>query len=391
MSKHIALVSFFTLYANATCLQLPTPLEIGECYEKEGNTNLAQAAYERAIIKDVNATQARYKLVKLYDTQSIPESKNAVIQGMDKSKLTPAQRTSLVTLQQEPQSHLNLFKARASLNIGYDSNINISPADSIAQDFSDVQSEQSSAFARLRADLSYLHDLGSSGGWFVRSDLNFYYQNNFSAHDYDLTYGRVYVGAGYRREKYTFYLPLYYDRMHYLTKDLLQEYGLHPDFMFKVATDFFINVNANYMQRQYIQSEDTFRNDTMLGGGGGLFWIHKTDMVYLKLLYENYNATENIAAAFTDKERFSTQIGTIYSFVNILDMNVNYLYKHENFKEVSGVKREDSTHDVKAQLKHNFTSYLSISGEYHFTKNDSTYELAKYQKHEMLLGVEYNY
>jgi len=396
MFKHLSTLFAFALVVNATCLEYETPIEVGACYEKEGNINRAQAAYERAIINDTNSSQARLKLAALFKSMQMKERSDTMLSKIDQTQLTPAQQSSLKALKSPPSTSLNSFKARASLDVGYDTNVNITPNDTVIHDLNSSLEQQASAFTRLRADLSYLHDLGSSNGWFLRSDVNFYYQNNFSAHDYDLLYGRIYAGVGYRRESYTFYLPLFYDRMNYLDKDLLQEYGVRPDFTMKIVKNLFFNINANYTQRHYIQEIDTFRNDQMIGGGAGLFWVDNTKMFYIKSRYEDYSATEEISAAYTDKSRLYAQVGLLYLFAEVVDMQLDYQYRYEDFDEILTIdpddaKREDSNHDAKATLKYRFTKALKATGSYHYTKNSSSYKLAEYEKHEMLLGLEYNY
>jgi len=394
MFKYLFALFALALIANATCLEKETSIKVGECYEKEGNLNRAQAAYERAIINDVNSSLARLKLATLYKSIQMQQSAKSILNDIELNRLTPAQQNSLEAL--ETSHSLNSFKARASLDLGYDTNVNIAPDDAVSQDLNSSLEQQASAFTRLRTDLSYLHDLGSSNGWFLRGDFNFYYQNNFSAHKYDLLYGRIYAGAGYRRENFTFYLPLFYDRMDYLDEDLLQEYGIHPDFTMKIITNLFFNINANYTKRQYIQTKDTFRNDQMLSGGAGLFWIDSTEIFYIKTRYEDYSATEDIFAAYTNKSRLYAQVGLFYLFSEVIEAQIDYQYRYEDFEEVpslnpNDVKRDDSNHDAKAALKYRFTKSLKATASYHYIKNSSSYKPAEYQKHEMLVGLEYNY
>ena len=391
VTKETVLLLMLSLTANADCLNQPTDLEVGECYEKEGSKNLAQAAYERAIIEDVNSSQARINLAGLYRSMKMKKASVALLKDMDSVQLTPAQRTSLKAIQEKSSIHLNIFKARASLNAGYDSNVNVSPNDAVAVDYNNSESEKSSLFSRLRADLSYMNDLGSAGGWYARSDFNFYYQNNASAHDYDLLYGRIYAGGGYRGQNYTLYIPLFYDRMEYLERDLLQEYGVRPDLTFNVIEKFYININASYTQRRFIQEIDHFRSDDIAGGGLGFFWIDDKFMGYFKTRYENYSAVENPAAAFTDKTRLYAKVGGFYTFHEVADLHLEYQYRYEDYAKFEEIDRSDSNHDLRCSLKHRFSEHFLVSGAYHYTNNLSTYTLAEYVKHEMLLGVEYNY
>ena len=200
--KLFALSLIATTSLTANCLEEATHLSVGECYENEGNTNLAQAAYERAILEDDSNVQARLKLASLYNTMQMREQADAVLISLNDTQLTPKQRTSLAALRTTEAESISHFRARVSLDLGYDSNINVSPfSDDLATN--PVDGATATLFTRVRADLSYLHDLSALGGWFLRTDANLYYQNNASAHYYDAAYGRVYGGGGYRGTKFS--------------------------------------------------------------------------------------------------------------------------------------------------------------------------------------------
>ena len=386
----ILLLSVLTLYAD--CMQYSSDIDIGTCYESEGNQNLAQAAYERALIEDENNLDAQLKLANLYSIRGMKKEANALIRNISKAQLTPAQQTSLAAIQTSQLHSLNTLNIRANLYLGYDTNVNITPADTILIDANtSSEKEQKSIFTRTKADLSYLHDLGSAGGWFLRSDVNFYYQNNASAHYYDVAYARIYAGGGYRTGNFTLYIPLFYDRISYLDRDLFQEYGMRPDLTVRLISTLFLNLNANYNQRRYIQNIDISRNDDMLSGGIGLFWLRSSSMFYGKFRYESYNAIDDVPAPFTDNTQLYLKVGGIYSLGDLADLELDYQYRHGDYTKVVDLKRDDTNHDFNFNVMHNITQSFRINANYRYVKNDSTYDLAQYVKQEFMLGLEYNY
>ena len=378
---------------SANCLEMSTNVDQGSCYEREGNTNLALAAYERALLEDAENTQAHLKLSALYQNMQMPQEANAVLADVKRVELTPAQRASLDTFQRGQDESLNTFKARASLSLGYDTNINISPNDTIIRDLNatTTDAELSTLFTRARADLTYLYDIFGSGGFFLRSDANLYYQNNTDASDYNIAYGRLYLGGGYRTGAVTFYLPIFYDRLHYLDADLLEESGLRPDLTYAVTDTLFTNINASYTTRHYFQTIDAHRDDKILTGGMGLFWLQNRDYLYLKIRYENYTGTKEPSTVFTNKVLFYTMLGGIYTVDNIADFSLDYQYRNADFSESQNISREDDNHNIKIAVERDITYDIRINASYRYITNDSSYDLAQYDKQEVMLGLIYNY
>ena len=370
------------------CLHETTTIQQGECYEKEGNTNLAQAAYERAILEDTNSTQARFKLAELYNSMEMQIQSSLLLSEVNGQQLTPQQRTSLAILRQDTSASLATFRAHVVASVGYDSNININPIDDT---FSTSSGELSSTFSRVTADISYMHDLSDIGGWFLRGDGNFYYQDNFSAHNYDVFYGRIYAGGGYRNDTVSLYVPLYYDRLHYLDRDLLQESGIRPDLNIQLTSTLILDLNAMYSTRRYIQGTDQTRDDDLIGAGVGLFWLDNNNMAYLKTRYVNYSARADISPDFTNKDLYYLMIGGVYSLSKNIDMYGDYQFRFGDFQPTNYGHRKDGNHDMKLAMEYAMTDAFHLRAQYRYLYNDSNFYPAKYQKNETIFGLVYNY
>ena len=385
---YLLLPFVITLTLQANCLQETSSIKMGECYENVNNLNRAQAAYESALLEDEHNNEARFKLASLYKKIDMPEQATVVLSDINENQLTPSQRNALKTLGYKKEHTNASLKAKLALNGGYDSNINISaddlPSNTNAQ-------AQSTLFSRLTADLSYIHYIESSQTWYLRSDLDLYYQNNEAVHYYDALFGRLYAGGGYQGDGYSLYIPLFYDQLHYLERDLLQEYGIRPDANIALMQGLILNINAMYSARRYLNESDALRDDDILSVGLGLFYFYDKNIAYLKTRYENYSATKENAPQFTDKTMLYFMLGGIYSLQAVADIRLDYQFRQGDFKKGPSIKRDDNNHDINLGIERDIIQTFRVNATYHYINNTSNYQTFQYNKHELMLGMAYNY
>ena len=386
--KQILFYLLLSTLVSAECLDYPTEIEIGVCYEREGNLVLAQAAYERALIADEEDSAARQKLISLYRKIGM----SAEADQLNK-KLSAKERTSLAVVKGSGEVKSNIFRARAELDVGYDSNVDFNPVtDTTLTRSGDTAA---SAFSRLQADMSYLYDIGDLAGWYLRADADIFIQENFSAHYYDVFFGRAYAGVGYRGVNYSLYVPLFYDRINYLDRALMQERGIHPNLDLQLNQSIILNLNLLYSQRRYIQDYDQGRDDNMYSAGAGLFWLRAGNLLYIKAGYEAYLATHKEPIAFTQKQVFNASVGALYSFGNIVDLRANYQLRYHFYALISttdgNIQRGDTNHEFTAAFEKEFLNDFRAQLQYRNINNISNYALAAYKKDELLFGVIYNY
>ena len=211
--------------------------------EALGHTKEAMLGFERVAILDEKDSEARLKLTTIYKKTHRDTLAQDMSKELQNYQLTPEQRASLELLENDD---INSFKAKVTLSAGYDTNINVSASADALDDYNTLanEGEKGTLFARLNASLSYIHDLESKGGWYLRGDLKAYYQNNTDAHYYDIFVGGAEVGVGYVGDGYTLYLPVAYDRVNYLDVDLLSQVGLKPSVNITLSKELVVNINA---------------------------------------------------------------------------------------------------------------------------------------------------
>ena len=360
--------------------------------EALGDTTQAMSAYERVTMLDSTNTQARVALVKIYKQTSRDELAKEMSKELQNYQLTPAQRSSLELLQAQD---INSFKARGTLGIGYDSNINISANASDLDSYYGMvgnMGETSTLFARLNGALSYIYEFDEKGGLFFRSDLELYYQNNFDAHYFDMLAVGLNLGLGYSGDGYTFYMPVGYDKVNYLDVDLLNQIRVAPKFDIALTNDFILNVNAKYAQRSYHQARRGM-DDSSFGAGVGLYYLFDDNYAFLNTKYETFSSSEANHYSYIDKDMITIKTGFNYNPIDWLTTKFNYRYRKGNYDDTDGgsKKRDDNYHQVELKLSHYLSDGLELFISESYVKNFSNFAPAKYSKNIAMFGISANY
>jgi len=356
--------------------------------EALGENDMAMSAYERVLILDPDDTDVRVHLAKLYADTDRDQLAGDMSRSTENYQLTPAQRMSLDRLEKDD---LEEFKASASISMGYDSNINVSPGDLDLPVFGE---EIDTLFTRFQGSLSYIHDLDEKGGWYVRSDADIFYQNNRDASYYDLFSGSANIGLGYSNDLYDVLIPVRYGRVNYLDRDLLESVSIEPRINYTLSKSFVGNINARYSERSYFRETDKNRDDSITGMGLGLYWLFENNFAYINTNYDDYSARHSFSLPFTNKETTRVSMGINYDVEAWFIARFDYRYRHAKYNdsiETVGRRRSDDYHQVEFKMSRMLTDTMETSLLYSYSKNNSNYELAEYDKDIVMFGLKYNF
>lgn len=364
----------------------------GLCAEALGKDEVAVSAYERVLILEENNIEATIALAKLYSALQMPSLSKVLLKNVQASQLSPSDKNTLAALLSE-SNVLTQFKARVNADLGYDTNVNISPGSNVLNAGGVSSDEKGSAFTQLSVQLSYLHDLEEQEQWYIKTEADIYQKNNFSEHLYDVISGRLSFGPGYKGEGFTLDLPVYYERVNYLDKDLLQEYGFRPELSFLITKKFILNLNLLYAKQDYLDSSDSLRDNKTLGGGIGGIYFMGTDYVYARFNYEDIQAENSLPSLYTDKSFMDLKMGA-YLHYSLVDLELSYLYRNAEYDDIAIGKNESRSDDFNEfviGLGRNLSQHFRLNLNYNHTSNDSNYILAQYDKDVLYFGLEYNY
>lgn len=362
----------------------------GYSAEVLGQNEMAMSAYERVLILDPNNVAIRVHLTSLYAYLDRDKLATEMSKSAENYQLTPAQRNSLNTLKKADAAAL---KVAATLAIGYDSNINVSPED---LELPTNDEAISSMFIQFTAHLSYTYALTQEKDWYFRTDADIFSQNNF---DSDAEYYNIFavsakLGLGYRADKFDIYVPVKYGRMHYLERDFLETVGVEPRVNITLSESLIGNINARYTERSYLDNADKNRDDTVTGYGGGLYWLFDKNFAYLTSNYDDYEAQNTNSLLFTDKETFNLSMGVNYDVNDLFIARLDYRYRYslyDDFLPEDNKQRSDYYHQGEVKVSKMFLDTMEGSLLYRYSTNRSNYYLAEYDKDVVLFGLQYNY
>ena len=359
--------------------------------EALGKYEEAMSAYERVEILDEENIEARVALAKIYTKTKRDALAKAQAVALENYQLSPQQRSSLDAIRETTDLHS--FKAYADLSFGYDSNINIAPSE---LDAGNSSQEIASGFARFLGSLSYINEIESKGGWYARGDLQVYNQSNIAseAQLYNLFLGSLSGGLGFNDGKFNYYLPVGYDTVHYLDKNLLSQVKVKPSLNYTISHDFITNFNLSYVQRSYKDPVDAPRDDTAFGLGVGGYYLFGKNFVYLNAKYEKFSQDDSsIAALFVDKTYFTTNMGVNYNLTPYIVTRFDYRVRLASFEDniSSGEKRSDIYNQLELKVSHYFMKNYELFIKDRYINNSSNEDALTYQKNIILLGVSANY
>lgn len=362
----------------------------GKSAEALGQDEMAMSAYERVLMLDPDNVDVRVHLTSLYVNSDRAELASEMSKSTENYQLTPAQRSSLDTLKKADADEL---KIAATLAIGYDSNINVSPNDI---DIINSGESLSTMFSLFTAHLSYRYDLNENKDWYIRTDADLFYQNNFEsdANYYNIFAASADVGLGYRGDKYDIFLPLKYGRLHYLERDFMETVGFEPRINLTFTPSLIGTLNARYTERTYLDAADKNRDDSISGYGGGLYWLFEKDFAYLTSNYDNYRPEHSDSLLFTDKETFKLSAGINYNVNDWFIARLDYRYRYtlyEDFLPDGDKQRSDYYNQGELKLSKMVLDTLEGSLLYRYSTNKSNYDLAEYNKDIVMFGLQYNF
>ncbi len=352
-----------------------------------GKTTQAMNAYERVVMLDNNNTEAKLALFKIYKESSRTVLAKELKEELKDIQLTSEQKRSLeLSIQIE-----SLYKADATLSIGYDTNINMSANLSDLNEYYKVISSDnkrlSTLFAKFNGVVNYYNELDEKGGFYLKADLKLNYQNNFDASRFNIFVGTGELGIGYSKDLYSFYLPISYDRIHYLENDLLFQVGVKPKLRVRIDENFIMNVQAKYSMKKYNEKIYTMMDDSSIGLGLGGYYLFDKNFTYFFIDYDTFSASKTAHSSFINKDILALTLGIKYSFADWLSSKVEYRYKNISYEE----NREDKYNSIELKLSHSFKDDFEVFLSNRYIQNFSDYIPAKYNKNIAIFGISATY
>lgn len=366
--------------------------------EALGLANEAMSAYERVVMLQEDNIDAMVALVKIYSDSQRFGLASTMKESLDSYQLSEEQK-SIVKLAKGDSVHS--LKASAKLNLGFDSNINASPDSELLNDYLDINSSDgalSTTFAKLTAQVAYTNEFGGKGGWYAKGNFLVNHQHNLAETFYNMSIGSGEIGIGYRGSEASIYLPLSYNSIYYIEKDLFAQQKINPRVTFSMSESSIFNMNIAYAKRNFIQESDKVRDDTKVGLGVGVYYLYGKDYTYLNGKFENFSANNDNPGSYVKKNMLSASAGFSYELYSWLNTKVDYRLRIGLYDDDIGTDsnpdndaRLDTYQQVELKLSHIYSNGIEAYISDKYIQNVSNYLPSEYTKNVVMLGFGINY
>lgn len=356
-----------------------------------GHTEDAMKAFERVLILDSGNKQATKALHKIYRKTG----RTNLLDKKEREYVYVLQERGMPERLEKKQTLP--IKVSSSLALGYDSNVNVSPGSTILNNYFETNNSQdgiTSFFTLLTANMAYEYDFGKGNGWYVKAALDALLKSNFSAHLYDLSALSLELGAGYKQDNYSLYIPVTSSRIRYLDKELLTYYSFRPTLFIPIDDDTMINISLLYSENNYIDTEDQTKDDKILGFSAGGYFLFGEHFAYLSGKYEHRSAQHAQPFKFIGADFFTATIGVHYQMSDLLSAKLNYSFRYGRYDDLVGfstASRDDNLHLLNVKLSYQLSKMSELYIAYKYTENLSNYILSEYIKNEAFVGVSIKY
>ena len=336
----------------------------------------AMAAYERVLMLDEDNSEAKISLKKIY-------------QATDRGDLS-------VNNIGEPNP-LEDLHINSDISLGYDTNLNASAGGDALDKYYGVSGNSgkvSSSFAMVNALAEYTYRPISNDRLFIKGVASLYAKTNFSAKYYNMYMATVELGIGYESDSYSFYMPIDYNKIHYLDKDLMDRYRLLPRVFIPIYADSFLDVSAEYTHVAYIDTIDKNSSSNTKGLGIGLFIPMDENMLHINSKYQKRISDNNLPNRYVDADFITLSTNYKYMFSPAVSLEVEYLFRYGNYDDDIGTtllpsltKRVDYLNQLDVKLKYMLKKNREIFISNRYTNNSSNYTPGVYSKNVFMLGA----
>lgn len=357
-----------------------------------GEESEAMSAYERVILLDKDNIEVRIALVLMYRAKNIPELAYKMSKSLEGYDLTQKQKDTI-------RLNIAKTKVKASLSMGYDSNINIYPDNASLIDYNTTSGsikEIQTLFTRFSGNVMTVDDLGKKGGLYSGIGIGVFSQLNIFHQYYDLAVLSVNTGLGYTGEKYNLYVPIGFSATHYLDEYLSNQFTFNPRLSITLADNLILNLNIRFRHNNYLNHKDYFSDGGDDSIGIGIYYSFGSNYLNFNTQHESYNVDNHDynTERFLGKEINVTTLRAKYGltpklvsefyfkFKNIFYYDSAYSPTNFDFSQ-----RRDHYFHASIKMKYNVSKNFQLFISDMIINNDSNYLPGEYDKNIAMFGV----
>jgi len=365
-----------------------------------GKFQEAYSAFERVLIIQPNHTRARLEFARTLYMLKMYEDAKMEFQKVRNSNVPDPikQNIDLFLTQIEKATQRHALSQVLMFGIQYDSNVNsvygteyLLPT--TIGDIAINSEKKSDHFFEQMYMANHRYDFGDTGGYSWDSTFLLYAQQYDETHSKNIEFSSLTTGPTYAASKYSFSIPLSYERLRYASETYLHAGSLGFKYTrFLSDTLMFNNAYTYKIKRNLISGNE--KSDSNIKDVSVGFYKILTDkssinstVTYAEERKDNSGIDVNVA-----KDKKGLNLTYSYTFNELYKSSIAYLHEESNYKQENalfGSQREDITNNITLALIRTLSKNSSVNVKY--TKGNTNSNQAEYQYDKDIYGLNYMY
>jgi tetratricopeptide (TPR) repeat protein len=352
----------------------------------------AMSAYERVLIFQPNNLEAKKALARIYTKLNKPKLAIQIVKQL-KEENVDFKEFRLLNIKNKILNYS--IKSAFTLGTGYDTNINVHGEESELDAFYGTTihtNKIASKFYRATLNMEYMNQFGEN--MYLKGRINGYYNIYSETNLYNVFLNTYRIGAGYyEKGKYNFFVPITYSKLKYLREDLLDIYSIYPQFDIFWTDDIIVSLKSKLQKRKF-NEDNKGRDDQSISVGAGLYYKFGKNLLYVDVDYERYTSTDETPDDFVNKKTLTFLSGVNYLISPTIKASLSYKVRFGDYEDTLGTilnpsteTRSDTFHQLSIRLSKQLRNNLELFVENEYSKNDTNYIPAKYDKNTFMLGI----
>ncbi len=352
----------------------------------------ALALFDRVLIEDETNQDARVYYAKtLYQLGFLKESAK-VFHVLEKATLKTQNKQAIKAYLHriEKKEKRDFFTTTLTYGAGHDDNINLNTDKQTTQYgpflLKNDTNKTKSTYGILALDLTHYH----KGAYFDL--LNRFYTYNELAHSAkgnDLNYLDLSTALIKKVHKFSFVVPLGYNRIYLDQKIVGYNFYTHPAMHYHITPKVDTTLSLSYTDNHTKYAPN--RSYRLLGSGMGIRYHTKKVNTWAHLSYEKYTKKQKVRYDIS-KNVLNYTIGGEYQLLLSYALGANITYAQHHFSDldpVMGYKRHDKQTLYALWLSKAIDQKTLLKARYTHTYNHANINLYSYHKNNYTLTYQH--
>ncbi len=363
----------------------------------------AYGAFERVLILDSNHTRARLEFARTLYMLKMYEEAKLEFKKVQESNIPKAVKDNIDLFlraiedgtQQQFLTQILMFGYQYDTNVNsvYEGNIYYPGLNILLNG----QQEEKDSFLEQLYIANHRYDLGKIGEYTWDSTFLIYAQQYKTTHNKNVEFASINTGPTYAASKYSFSVPLIYERLRYGSSTYLHSGGIAFKYNRFLSETLILNNELSYKKKKNLIEANKKNDSTSKSISLGAYKIlTQQDSLSMNTSFETERKDSDLYDSNVAQNKYGINFTYTHIFNEKYKLALGYQYYTSRYKDIdtaSGFteKRQDNSDNYNITFTHTINKSANINLKVTHIDNSSNQDQYKYNKDIYGLNLMYQF